>query len=167
MPGNNSWDVQPDVARGAVSHHFYKSAIIGDNRDYYVYTPAGYDATRKDPYPVLYLLHGLGDDAYAWMGFGDANVILDNLIAQGKAKPMIMVNTLGYGVQGMLSGGAPTMGGDQMIANFANALLQEVMPQVEKQYHVSKDRNQRAIAGLSMGGAESPADEIPSFSFSA
>jgi enterochelin esterase-like enzyme len=155
VPGNNSWDVSPDAPRGAVAHYFYKSAIIGDNRDYYVYTPAGYDPARKEPYPVLYLLHGLGDDAYAWVGFGDANVILDNLIAQGKAKPMIMVNTLGYGVQGMLSGGAPTMGGDQMIANFANALLQEVMPQVEKQYHVSKDRNQRAIAGLSMGGAES------------
>ena len=95
VPGNNSWDVSPDVSRGAVAHYFYKSAIIGDNRDYYVYTPAGYDPNRKEPYPVLYLLHGLGDDAYGWVGFGEANVILDNLIAQGKAKPMIMVNTLG------------------------------------------------------------------------
>ncbi len=154
IPGGNSWDVSPDVARGAVAHYFYKSAIIGDNRDYYVYTPAGYDPNRKEPYPVLYLLHGLGDDAYAWLGIGEANTILDNLIAQGKAKPMIMVNTLGYGVQGMVSGSAPAMGGDQMMPNFTNALLQEVMPQVEKQYRVSKDRNDHAIAGLSMGGAE-------------
>ena len=154
VPGNNSWDAMPDVPRGAVTRHFYKSAIVGDDRDYYVYTPAGYDPNRKEAYPVLYLLHGLGDDAYAWLGIGEANVILDNLIAQGKAKPMIMVNTLGYGVQGMVSGPAPTMGGDQMMPNFANSLLQEVMPQVEKQYRVSKDRNQRAIAGLSMGGAE-------------
>jgi enterochelin esterase-like enzyme len=154
VPGNNSWDISPDVPRGAVAHYFYKSAIVGDNRDYYVYTPPNYDPNRKEPYPVLYLLHGLGDDAYAWLGVGAADVILDYLLAQGKAKPIIMVNTLGYGVQGMFAGTAPSMGGDQMTPNFANSLLQEVMPQVEKLYHVSKDRNQRAIAGLSMGGAE-------------
>lgn len=160
VPGPVSWEPAPGIARGAVAHHFYHSALIGDDRDFYVYTPPNYEPNRKEPYPVLYLLHGLGDDAYGWISAGAANVILDNLIAQGKAKPMIMVNTLGYGVANMLAdgrggrGGPGVIGGDKMIPNFAQALLEEVMPQVEKQYRVTKDRSQRAIAGLSMGGAE-------------
>ena len=131
---------------------------MGDDRDFYVYTPPNYDANRREPYPVLYLLHGLGDDAYGWISAGSANVILDNLIGQGKAQPMIMVNTLGYGVSlpAMFGGGNGGRGGGgpEMLPNFAKTLLDEVMPQVEKQYKVSRDRNQRAIAGLSMGGAE-------------
>lgn len=154
VPGTVSWEPASGIARGAVAHHFYHSAIVGDDRDYYVYTPPNYDPARKELYPVLYLLHGLGDDASGWITAGAANVILDNLIAQGKAKPMIMVNTLGYGVANMLSGGGRGMGGDTMIPNFVRAVIEEVMPQVEKEYRVSKDRNQRAIAGLSMGGAE-------------
>jgi enterochelin esterase-like enzyme len=150
-----SWEPEAGIARGAVAHHFYHSAIVGDDRDYYVYTPPNYDPARKELYPVLYLLHGLGDAADGWLTAGAANVILDNLIAQGKAKPMIMVNTLGYGVANMLSSGnGRGMGGDTMIPNFARAVIEEVMPQVEKDYRVSKDRNERAIAGLSMGGAE-------------
>jgi enterochelin esterase-like enzyme len=137
--------------RGVVAHHFYKSEIIGDHRDFYVYTPPGYDAMRKEPYPVLFLLHGLGDDAAGWTNVGAANVILDNLINRGEAKPMVMVNTLGYGTP---DGPAGAMGGS-MIPTFTRALIEEVLPQVEKTYHVSQDRNQRAIAGLSMGGAES------------
>jgi enterochelin esterase-like enzyme len=137
--------------RGTVAHHFYKSDIIGDNRDFYVYTPPGYDAKRKEPYPVLFLLHGLGDDAAAWTNVGAANVILDNLINRGAAKPMVMVNTLGYGTA---DGPAGAMGAS-MIPTFARALIEEVLPQVERAYHVSQDRTQRAIAGLSMGGAES------------
>jgi enterochelin esterase family protein len=148
VPGNASWEPGAGVARGVVARHFYHSAVVGDDRDFWVYTPANYDPKRKEPYPVLYLLHGLGDESSSWLGVGAANTILDNLIAQGKAKPMIMVNPLGYGTAG---GGS---GGPDMIAFFAKALVEEVMPQVEKAYHVSKDRNQRAIAGLSMGGAE-------------
>ncbi len=150
VPGPGPWE-PADGPRGTVSHHFYKSALVGDNRDYYVYTPPNYDANRKEPYPVLYLLHGLGDDAAAWLNVGAANVILDNLINQGKAKPMMMVNTLGYGTP---EGPRSAMGAT-MIPTFARALVEEVMPQVEKAYRVTKDRNQRAIAGLSMGGAES------------
>src|SRR5438270_285906 len=112
--------------RGTVAHHFYLSALIGDDRDFYVYTPPNYDPNRKEPYPVLYLLHGLGDDAYGWISAGAANVILDNLIAQGKAQPMVMVNTLGYGVPltTMFAGGGGGrggMGGNTMIPNFARA----------------------------------------------
>ncbi len=160
VPGPVSWEPAPNVPRGTLAHHFYHSAVVGDDRDYYVYTPPNYDRNRKEPYPVLYLLHGLGDDASGWTGVGNAHVILDNLIAQGKAKPMIMVNTLGYGAPEMVSGGGRGgMGGAGVMEKnneyFAKALLTEVIPQVEKAYNASKDRSQRAIAGLSMGGAES------------
>jgi enterochelin esterase-like enzyme len=150
VPGAVAWEAA-EGPRGTVAHHFFKSAIIGAERDYYVYTPPNYDAARRDPYPVLFLLHGLGDDAAGWLNVGAANAILDNLINQSKAKPMIMVNTLGYGTP---DGPAGAMGAT-MIPTFAKSLVEEVLPQVEKSYHVAKDRNQRAIAGLSMGGAES------------
>ena len=95
VPGGNPWTPRPEVERGAVARHFFRSAIAGDDRQYLVYTPAHCDPTRQKPYPVLYLLHGLFDDADAWTQVGAANVILDSLIAQGKAEPMIVVNTLG------------------------------------------------------------------------
>jgi enterochelin esterase-like enzyme len=148
VPGNppNSWEIQENK-HGLVSHHLYKSGIIGDQRDFYVYTPPGYDASRPQPYPVLYLFHGIGDDARAWTQAGYANIILDNLIAEGKVKPMIMVNTLGYGdAKSIVS----AKGFDQ----FINSILQEVKPQVESQYHAAGDPAHNAIAGLSMGGAE-------------
>src|SRR5579863_6300979 len=104
VPGPSSlpWEVN-DVPHGVIDHHFYKSAIIGDQRDYFVYTPPGYDARAKTRYPVLYLFHGMSDDASAWVGSGQANIILDNLIAQGKAKPMLVVMTLGYGTPEIVS----------------------------------------------------------------
>jgi enterochelin esterase family protein len=148
VPGAVAWAPVAGVPKGSVSRHSYHSDAVGDDREFYVYTPAGYDPKRKEAYPVLYLLHGLGDDAQSWLTQGNANVVLDNLIAQGKAKPMIMVNPLGYGTAG---GG---QGAPDMIVHFTEALLGEVMPRVEKEYNVTTDRNQRAIAGLSMGGAE-------------
>jgi enterochelin esterase family protein len=150
VPGANSWTPAANLPRGAVTRHFYHSAIAGDDRDFWVYTPANYDAKRKEAYPVLYLLHGLGDDSGAWIETGAAGVILDNLIAEGKAKPMMMVVPLGYG---NASGPGGAMRED-MIPSYAKTVLEEVMPQVEKQYNVTRDRTQRAIAGLSMGGAE-------------
>jgi enterochelin esterase-like enzyme len=150
VPGAAPWN--PGAGPfGAVTHYTYHSGVIGDDRDYYVYTPPNYDSHRKEPYPVLFLLHGLGDDASGWETVGAANVILDNLIDQGKAKPMIMVNTLGYGTPDGPRGAM----GPTMIPAFAKALIEEVMPQVEKNYHAAKDREHHAIAGLSMGGAES------------
>jgi enterochelin esterase-like enzyme len=101
-PASSSWEVA-DVPRGEVHHHFYHSGVIGDNRDYYVYTPPGYEQNARQQYPVLYLLHGFSDDASGWTAVGRANVILDNLIAQGKAKPMIIVMTLGYGAPEIVS----------------------------------------------------------------
>jgi enterochelin esterase family protein len=149
VPGDNLWTPRA-VERGTVARHFFRSGIAGDDRQYLVYTPAGYDPARKEPYPVIYLLHGLFDDADAWTQVGAANVILDNLIAQGKAEPMIMVNTLGYG---NADGPAGHLRED-MLPNFGRILLEEVLPRVESGYNVSKQPAGRAIAGLSMGGAE-------------
>jgi enterochelin esterase-like enzyme len=159
VPGPGlSWEVT-DVPHGEIHHHFYKSAVAQDDRDYYVYTPAGYDAAAKKTYPVLYLLHGFSDDASGWTAVGHANVILDNLISQGKAKPMIVVMPLGYGTMEMIRLGWGAWGHNDVrmknFSNFTQALLNEVMPKVESEYRIAKDRNSRAIAGLSMGGSES------------
>jgi enterochelin esterase family protein len=157
-PASLPWEVN-DVPHGALHRHFYKSAVVGDNRDFYVYTPPGYDPTGKTLYPVLYLLHGFSDDASGWTAVGRANVILDNLIAQGKAKPMLVVMPLGYGAPEILARNGPSWRDRSLVERnfnrFRDALLTEVIPQVEKTYRASKDRNQRAIAGLSMGGSES------------
>jgi len=157
-PASLPWEVS-DVPHGEVHHHFYKSAVVGDRRDFYVYTPPGYDARGKQTYPVLYLLHGFSDDASGWTAVGRAHVILDNLIAQGKAKPMLVVTPLGYGAPEILRGGFGAFRNtelrDRNFAKFSEALLGEVLPRVESAYLVNKDRNSRAIAGLSMGGSES------------
>jgi enterochelin esterase-like enzyme len=150
------WDAN-NVARGEIHRHFYRSAVVGDDRDFYVYTPPGYDPAAKRLYPVLYLLHGFSDDASGWTAVGRAHVILDNLIAQGKARPMLVVMPLGYGAPEILSRTGPRDPnlGRRNMDKFREALLQEVIPAIEKTYRVQKDRNSRAIAGLSMGGAES------------
>jgi enterochelin esterase-like enzyme len=157
-PASLSWELS-DVPHGEIHHHFYKSGVVGDDRGFFVYTPPGYDPRGKQTYPVLYLLHGYSDDASAWTAVGRANVILDNLIAQGKTKPMVVVMPLGYGAPEVLK---PDSGvfHDPAITQrnfdkFREALLTEVIPLVEANYLVIKDRNSRAIAGLSMGGSES------------
>lgn len=157
-PASVLWEVN-EVPHGEVHHHFYRSSVAGDDRDYYVYTPPGYDPKTKKTYPVLYLLHGFSDDASGWTAVGRANVILDNLIAQGKAKPMIVVMPLGYGTMEMIQRAWTAWNDkelrDRNFAKFREALLTEVMPRVEGEYHASRDRAERAVAGLSMGGAES------------
>ena len=102
-PASLAWEVN-DVPRGVLHRHFYKSAIAGDERDFIVYTPPGYEAAGSKRYPVLYLLHGYSDDPSAWTSVGMANVILDNLIARGQARPMIIVMPLGYGTMEVVSG---------------------------------------------------------------
>jgi enterochelin esterase family protein len=151
VPGPHAWLPASGVPRGAVARHAYHSGIANDDRDFFVYTPPGYDARRGQGYPVLYLLHGLGDDAERWLtGGGGASNILDNLIAQGKAVPMVVVSPLGYGTSTGPAGGR----GPENVLGYTKILLEEVIPTVEKAYNVSKNREQRAIAGLSMGGAE-------------
>jgi enterochelin esterase-like enzyme len=155
-PPSLAWEIN-DVPRGVVHHHFYRSNVVGDQRDYFVYTPPGYDAHRA--YPVLYLLHGFSDDASGWTAVGRANVILDNLIAQGKAQPMLIVMPLGYGAPEIVARATTGVRDpklrQQNMERFRDALFTEVMPQVEKTYGVAANRESRAIAGLSMGGAES------------
>jgi enterochelin esterase-like enzyme len=157
-PRPELWDVQ-DVPHGIVHQHFYKSAIVGDQRDYFVYTPPSYNPRAHKKYPVLYLLHGYTDDARAWTALGRANVILDNLIAEGKTKPMIVVMPLGYGAPEIVMGPHASFSGAALRKKnhelFTQALLKEVIPQVQSMYKVSTKREDRAIAGLSMGGAES------------
>jgi enterochelin esterase-like enzyme len=157
-PASLAWELN-DVPHGIVHHHLYQSAVAGDERDYYVYTPPGYDPAAKKTYPVLYLLHGFSDDASAWTAVGHANVIFDNLIATGKVKPMIVVMPLGYGTMEVVRAGwgarnHPELR-DKNLKNFQVALRTEVMPGVEKEYKTSSSRDSRAIAGLSMGGTES------------
>ena len=161
VPGPPSlpWELN-DVPHGEVHHHFYRSAVANDERDFYVYTPPGYDASEKTTYPVLYLLHGYSDDASGWTAVGRANVILDNLIAQAKAKPMIVVMPLGYGTMEVIRVGWGGISNhpevrQENLTKFREALLTEVMPKVESEYHIVKERDSRAIAGLSMGGSES------------
>jgi enterochelin esterase-like enzyme len=160
VPGPTSlpWELN-DVPHGEIHHHFYKSNVVGDQRDFYVYTPPNYNPKARQTYPVLYLLHGFSDDASGWTAVGRAHVILDNLIAEGKAKPMLIVMPLGYGAPAMLNLGfgafRHTEIRDENFSKFREALLTEVIPRVEAAYLVTKDRNARAIAGLSMGGSES------------
>ena len=159
VPGTNalSWEVQ-DVPHGVLHQHFYHSRIAGDDRDFLVYTPPGYNPSGWKKYPALYLLHGYSDDATAWATAGCANIILDNLIARGQAKPMVVVMPLGYGDMNVVNRGRGALSARGLLQNsmdkFSEALLKEVIPQVEKSYRVSSDRGQRAIAGLSMGGTE-------------
>jgi enterochelin esterase-like enzyme len=150
VPGDMPWTPLPNVPRGVVSRHVFQSRIANDERDFFVYTQPNYDPKRRQPYPVLILQHGLGDEANAWIDVGGANVTLDTLINQGKAVPMIMVNTHGYGT----AAGPADVDRLDMLPTYIRILLEEVLPQVEKQYNVSTQRTDRAIAGLSMGGAE-------------
>jgi enterochelin esterase-like enzyme len=157
-PASLPWEVN-EVPHGVIHRHIYHSAAAGDDRTYFVYTPPNYKPSGGARFPVLYLLHGFSDDATAWWSVGQANIILDNLIARGQVKPMVVVMPLGYGTLEILyrgGGRARDPGlGQRNSSQFRATLLDELLPQVESAYHVSKDRKERAIAGLSMGGAES------------
>ena len=160
VPGTppGPWELQ-SIPHGIVEHHFYTSQVVlglpNNQSDYYVYTPPGYNAKAKGKYPVLYLLHGYSDAADGWPSVGKANFILDSLIDSGKAKPMIVVMTLGYGNMAVLKPGRTPELSAQSVDLYQKALITEVMAQIEASYHVSKKREDRAIAGLSMGGHES------------
>jgi enterochelin esterase-like enzyme len=137
---------------GDVHINLYESKSLGVTRSVYVYTPPDYEK-QKGKYPVLYLLHGAGDTETGWVAIGRANVILDNLLAEGKARPMIVVMPFGYAQPGIGFGSIfPSLPKRE---EFERDLLQDVMPFVEKRYRISSRPDQRAIAGLSMGGAQS------------
>jgi len=129
-PADLPWEINA-VPHGVIHRHLYRSAVIGRERPFLVYTPPGYDPAAAKPYPVLYLLHGYSDAEDAWTTVGRANVILDNLIARGQAKPMVVVMPLGYGNDEVLAAGwskarTPQVKHDSD-RKFGDALLNEVM----------------------------------------
>jgi enterochelin esterase family protein len=154
------WE-ESGAPRGTVTTHNYVTKYVlslpGDRSSFVVYTPPGYDPKGK-PYPVLYLLHVWGDRPESWDRFGQANLILDNLIAQNKVKPMIVVMPLGYGDMRFSEDydlWNDPRAVERNLRLFERALLDEVMPQVGSIYNVRKDPEGTAILGASMGGLES------------
>lgn len=141
------------VPHGTVHVNFYESKNLGSSRMVYVYTPPGYEAGRQK-YPVLYLLHGNGQIEASWTWTGRANVIMDNLIAEGKAKAMIVVMPYGHVQREIKPTPAPGSGAGDAQA-IEKELLTEVKPLVEAHYRALGDRDHRAIGGLSMGAAQS------------
>lgn len=139
-----------DVPHGAVTWHSYRSKAVGRVRELAVYTPPGYDGSGAARYPVLYLQHGSGDNQATWTVHGKAHWILDNLAAQGRVKPMVVVMMDGHAAVG-----GPGGGPQNNVSLFERDLLEEVLPFVEKTYRVKTDAASRAIAGLSMGGGQS------------
>ena len=144
VPGSPAMDTLK-VPHGAVAEVYYYSQPLDQFRRMHIYTPPGY-MTDKDSYPVFYLLHGAGDCDDSWTTVGRAGFILDNLIATGTAKPMIVVMPAGH-----VSGGA---GASRDEDAFSEDFTGTVMPYVEANYRVKRDRKSRAIAGLSMGGMQ-------------
>jgi len=160
-PNSDLYVYNDAVSHGTVSKVWYKSAVLGMDRRVYVYTPAGYEDSKMK-YPVFYLLHGAGGDEDAWTTMGRAAQIMDNLIAQGKAKPMIVVMTNGNANQAAAQNDVPLAASQNVqsmeayrkyAGKFEEHLVKDVIPFIEKNYRVYNDKDNRAIAGLSMGGA--------------
>jgi enterochelin esterase-like enzyme len=162
--GANYYQVQ-EVPHGDVREHWYFSKTTGKFRRCFVYTPPGYDTNPKTQYPVLYLQHGAGEDETGWIRQGHANFILDNLIAAGKAKPMIIVMDNGYAQRpdpvppqpppGAAPGTPEAMQRmHAMTAAFEDAMIKDLIPMIDKTYRTIPDRDHRAMAGLSMGGMQ-------------
>ncbi len=137
------------VPHGTVHVHRYQSMSLGVTRGLYVYTPPGYEEGGQANYPVLYLLHGMGDTEDAWTSVGRANVIVDNLLAQKKARPLVIVMPYGH-----TPSAPPDMRSLGNYAGFEEDLTDDVIPYVQKCYRVSTQQKDRAIAGLSMGGGQ-------------
>ena len=157
VDGERTENYKAAEKRGTVSHPWYDSQILGINRRLTVYTPYGYEANPKAKYPVLYLLHGAGGDEEAWSSMGRTAQILDNLIAKGLAKPMIVVMPNGNpNQQAAQTFGLPTTEYDwRDPANrnlYVQSLVEEIVPFIEKNYRTVAKKSHRAIAGLSMGG---------------
>ena len=151
-PPNSITANRAEIPHGKLEMIEYDSKSVGTRRKMQVYTPPGYSPDKK--YPVLYLLHGIGGDETEWQRFATPNLLLDNLIAEGKAAPMILVLPNGRAQkndrpEGNIYAAAPAF------AAFEQDLLQDVIPTIEKRYSVQADKEHRGIAGLSMGGGQS------------
>lgn len=144
------WEVR-DVPHGSVDVNWLRTAVInGETRQVFVYTPPGYEKNLKQRYPILYLLHGSGDTAESWTQVGATNLILDNLIAEKKAKPMIVVMPLGHAVPF----GSPREIAMKNVPLMEEYMLKDLLPWAEAKYRIAPGRQNRALAGLSMGGGQ-------------
>jgi enterochelin esterase-like enzyme len=162
-PGSIYYSAQ-DVPHGQVREVWYNSKVTGTWRHALVYLPPNYDTQTKMSYPVLYLQHGAGEDETGWIRQGDANFILDNLIAAGSCKPMIVVMAYGYARRAGhappdLTGkpfGSPEMlkAMQEMTAAFEDDVTQVLIPYIDSTFRTLSDRDHRAMAGLSMGGMQ-------------
>jgi enterochelin esterase-like enzyme len=151
VPGGRPWEFR-DVPHGALQIRTHASRVLGGAmRQVFIYTPPGYDRSSAARYPVLYLLHGTNDLAAGWTMAGRANLILDNLISEKKAVPMIVVMPWGHALP---FGARPAAGQPSNADVFERYLIEEVMPLVAGSLRVAPGRRQRAIVGLSMGGAQ-------------
>jgi len=138
-----------DVPHGDIRIKKYFSKVTNSWRQLYLYTPPGYDARQEEKYPVLYILHGGGEDQTGWATQGKTDLIIDNLIAAKKTSPMLVVM-----MDGNLGSGGFAGFGEQSLRMFENELLQSVIPFIETNYRVATEPNKRALAGLSMGGLQ-------------
>ncbi len=151
------------IPHGRVDHHAFTTHIarhLPQNQgSYVVYTPPGYDPRRKGGYPVLYLLHGWSDTEVGWTAVGQADLILDRMLADGKIVPMIVVMPLGYGDFEFVTSGHGVWDDparvDGNVDLYSRTVLDEIMPAVDREYNTAQGRQNRAVAGLSMGGLES------------
>jgi enterochelin esterase family protein len=139
-----------DVPHGALSSKYYFSKVTNSWRRLFVYTPAGYDVNAKVKYPVVYIQHGGGEDERGWTVQGKTDIILDNLIAEGKAKPMIVVISNGNVSTGKGGGGYS----NAAMAAFKEEMTKNIVPFIDKTYRTLADVNHRALCGLSMGGGQ-------------
>jgi enterochelin esterase-like enzyme len=155
--GVDFYSPKSDVPHGAVRAHWYFSKITGKWRRAFVYTPPGYDQNTRTRYPVLYLQHGAGENERGWIEQGRANFILDNLIAAKRAKPMILVADTGYAIHassGSMTNQSGLSGVLRGTAAFEEVMLQEIIPVIDASYRTLAKREQRAMAGLSMGAMQ-------------
>ncbi len=153
VPGSDFMDTT-DIPHGAVISVTYYSTSLSKFRRMHIYTPPGY-TEGKDKYPVFYLLHGSGDSDDSWSSVGRAGFILDNLIAAHKAKPMIVVMPAGHARSAGPPPAPPSPGSPRPPDEFIADFLTDIMPYVEHHFRTRNDRQDRAIAGLSMGGGQS------------
>ncbi len=144
-------DKEKDVPHGKLEMISYDSKSVGTTRKMQVYTPPGYSTEKR--YPVLYLLHGIGGDETEWQRFAHPNFLLDNLLAEGKVVPMIVVMPNGRAQKNDRAEGNGRRSAPAFAA-FEQDLLKDVIPAVEARYSVQPDREHRALAGLSMGGGQ-------------
>ena len=150
-PGEDFY-LPKQVPHGDVREHWFYSKVTGSFRRMFVYTPPSYEKDNSTRYPVLYLQHGAGENEVEWTHSGKVNFILDNLISEGKARPMIIVMNNGFATRPGQDGQALT--GNARWAAFEEMLIKEVIPDIDAFYRTIPDRENRAMAGLSMGGMQ-------------